>query len=820
MINAAKHCAYIFAFMSVSCGIQLNSPKQQDQLIATNTVMKSKVDSDKITDISENYRGFNFSTSNLFETVSSNKDKLLYIGKFAPTQTILSLKDGTFFVYNDATRQLEAFSVSADPNANQRRIVFPSGIAWHLSESSLSRVEPKASESSSGATTPQQTISKISGDASKYTILFADEYRLILRSIDGVSLITFKGGSFETNSIQSNSAIATVANKAIAAGITPSNKTIWFATEKNVHFFEKKDSVVNDRAKTVELELGMKGSQIPLMLALSFDNELKVHGSAIMLTQSDIFLSSQLAKRLTWEADIKPLASAFCIGCHSSPVGSFASAQSEAHWLASKDKIVERLASTANPMPPKYSNLNLTEENKQTIKNWLSQGNENSTTSSTGTAPSTQPVAVALSPIAPSFGQSPILQGIQQNVSSINFISKYSTNQTIFSMFDGTAYLYDEILDTVNVIQSPIAPTAGVKYYLVGNAAGWSVSTDKIESFSPSTDASAEGQTLSVLSTNFNSAGYSVIHASAKSLILKSSTTISFLERIGDSLNREDLDTSLLPELNSLLLDIKSAGYAPDQTTFCFASSNKVLFFEKTSSGFKSNPSVASFYTGLPAGVSPSQISLSCDRDKKIVGKIIFVAGGKIYVSGLKAAAVPLSWEIDIRPIAEQYCLSCHGAQGAGGFSNADQSISWTGVKRESIIARVFSQKTMPPLGTEFAKTMSDEKRSKIRMWLTSGELPASPTSSPTATASATPTTGVTLPSPGPTWTNVVQPILQTRCSRCHTTYSTFESAYNDKAKIIQRIENGTMPQAGSAERSAFIQTEKDSILSYLKAFP
>lgn len=433
----------------------------------------------------------------------------------------------------------------------------------------------------------------------------------------------------------------------------------------------------------------------------------------------------------------------------------------------------------------------------------------------------TAPLETTGSPsvISPGFGQSLILAELEKRHQDIIFISKNSGNLNIFSMSDGSAFIYDETNETLVYKAAPLPKIDNKRSFLLTDNFGWRIGEQSVEQFKPKSSKESENSNLNVVSASFNTSAYRVAHISKETLVLISSNDMVILDSEDNKITAEAYAVKESSELSKSLSTAIAVGFGPKGEFLWLASKDKVRFFTRSGTGFSDNFTEKALNTGISESAPIEFISFEFDENKNTNGKIIFLAEGRLYVSGSSLPTSSLSWETDIRPIAEQRCVSCHGQQGVGGFSNADQAIAWTGVKRNSIVSRVYEQKTMPPSSTPAAAAMSEEERNKINIWL-SGESNASnsrtPSGSPIASTSPTSQT----PTPGLTWTNEVKQILGNRCSRCHTTYTTFDTVYTERARIIARMENGSMPQANSEEAKAMSQAEKDKVLGYLKSFP
>lgn len=431
----------------------------------------------------------------------------------------------------------------------------------------------------------------------------------------------------------------------------------------------------------------------------------------------------------------------------------------------------------------------------------------------------------ALTRITLQFSRRDALSKLEPFAAEVVAISKKGTSKTLFSMASGGAYIYDETTEFVEYLQPVVKQAPGSKIIRLFDNINWAISANKLEYIYPS---ASTPDSLRVVSVNFDNSALSLLHASAERLIFKSANGLQIVTRtIKDVLSLESFKG--IPELDELLPNALLAGFGPNNSFLWVASSSKVLFFKNSTSGFIKKPLSAELAFGLPSGTDLEKMVVEFDDTMQPLGKTIFARGGKFYVSGYTPAAAALSWDIDIRPIAEQYCVSCHGDGGAGGFSKANESASWTGIKRNSIIERVVTQKSMPPIDTVSAKSMTDIQRNKIKDWLSLG---FDSTSSPTSASKSTSTTEAEAPSStissainasaiptlGSTWSEI-EPIIMNRCGACHPTYPIYSTFYAERAKIKRRTENDSMPPRDS-RRGALTTSEKDALLRYLSSLP
>lgn len=421
--------------------------------------------------------------------------------------------------------------------------------------------------------------------------------------------------------------------------------------------------------------------------------------------------------------------------------------------------------------------------------------------------------------IAIKLAQREALSGLETVLSELPFVAKAGPNKTIFSVTSGGAYTYDEVSEVVQFLPSPFGDSDVIgKRFLVAERVGWILTESTAKYFySPSQVSS----TMRVLEVQLGLQKPALVHASPERLILKSDGLLILVSKLkDDQLQVETLQG--IPELAKLLPDVIASGFGPKDTFLWVATSSRIAIFKKGSEGYQMEPQFIDLQMTLPPNAEIEALSIDFDSDMNLSGRVTVVGAGKIYVSGYESISELLSWETDIRPLAEEFCVSCHGANGSGGFSKADEPSSWTGVKRESIIARVVNDKSMPPTYTQAAEKMTDAQRAKIRDWLSPSSTPVKSTKKQSSDSKhdSQPTTMTpTIPTPGAFWSNKVQPVLEQRCSSCHPNYKIFENVYLERNEIVQRIENSSMPPRESVQ-GQLTQAEKDAVLAYLKNFP
>ena len=428
---------------------------------------------------------------------------------------------------------------------------------------------------------------------------------------------------------------------------------------------------------------------------------------------------------------------------------------------------------------------------------------------------SPQNTPVTLAPIFSTFGQSSILQGVEKKISQIMWISK-SNGEVTFSLSDATAYTYNEKNENLLFLPAPVEHVPETKTYLMGSSTGWRISADKVECFAPDPTSTRSDPKISVLTLAIKTSDYLPVHIRPEKMTLKGRAEFLFLTCSDAKMTTEKLDLVRMPALMEILPAVVLASFTPDRKFLWTATLQKVLFFGNKDTGFDFIPSI------IPLALTPfsgtSLLAMEFDNDKRPVGRIVHARDKQILLSGLASAGTQLTWETDIRPLSEQFCLSCHGMNGSGGWSNADQSTSWTGLKRDSIIARVHTQKSMPPPATEFAKNITDAQRTKILQWLAGGVSQAD--TGATDVASVPPAKSApfaTPPTPGPTWSSSIVPILVASCNGCHGgIFSTFDTTYKMKSEIITRVENGSMPP----DNTKISADDRSKLLIYLKGLP
>lgn len=408
------------------------------------------------------------------------------------------------------------------------------------------------------------------------------------------------------------------------------------------------------------------------------------------------------------------------------------------------------------------------------------------------------------------YSQVAALSELEKIQSEIRFVSKSGESKFVFSLANGTAYVYDDATELVSYLPAVVTPSQGERVYLLEGNSGWVIHDNKITNFSPKSSDTVMASQIAQLSVDWAAQSLSPLFISPSQILLKGEGILVFVSKKDQSeLQIEKI--SATDALAESLTPALSAGFTPDMAYLWITNASQALFFKRATggTGFEDKPFQAELISDLPKGAVVKNVAVDFDNNKNPVGRIILFADGKILVSGRTPLASNLSWEIDIRPISEQYCLNCHGVGGAGGFSKADEAASWTGIKRESIIARVAEQKSMPPPNSPAGMAMTSAQRDKIKNWLNSGSL-----SGNTGASSGSSGSGGTPPTPGPTWTTVIQPLLSSKCVGCHSTYTTFSVVYETKTRIIQKLSDRTMPPS----TVTMTDTERSEIISYLNA--
>jgi mono/diheme cytochrome c family protein len=740
---------------------------------------------------------------------------LVFASKSGPNKSVFSMADGSALVLDESTGVLSSRkAVVQAPTVNSKIYLLDENSGWIISDDTVQNFFPD------GAAVTDRlnvTVLSVPFDTRQLIPLHVSPKLLVLKSNSGLRIFSRSNQVVSVESLDEIPELNAALPSAIAAGFGPEKSFLWVASTSKILFFKNSPYGFLRTPQSSKFVSGLVDGVSFEKLVLELDKEMLPSGRILYLSGGRFVASSQSVASARWLSEIKPLADKYCATCHSGTgPGTFSRAGEEMSWIGSRTSILSRLSSAVAPMPP-ASALQLADIEKSALSQWLQESSGSDSNGGGGTGEPSDPATHVLPPIALQFARRDALAKLEPFAGDVVFVSKQGMNKALFSMSTGGAYLYDEPTEFVEYLPPVVQPPAGSKTIRLDGNTGWVVSSNKLDYFFPD---SANANVLRVLSATFNSSALTLLHTSSERLIFKSATGLRIVTPTSDgTLSVESLEG--IPELAAILPQALISGLGPQRAFLWVATSSKVLFFKNSQYGFLKTPQSAEFSFGLTGGTVLDKLSIEFDDKMKPIGRIVYILAGKINVSGYAPAAAALSWEVDIRPIAEQFCLACHGESGAGGFSKANESASWTGFKRDSIIARVFEQKSMPPTYTQASKDMTDAQRTKIRDWLSLGSgttTTTTPTSGATPVPSATPAPMVTptTPTPGATWTNVVQPIMAAQCTRCHTTYSDFPTVYSKRIAILQRVGNFSMPQSPSSITVA----ERDAILNYLRGFP
>ncbi|NBW80307.1 hypothetical protein EBR21_01005 [bacterium] len=752
-----------------------------------------------------------FAPSNVLSTLVVSD--LVFASKSGPNKTVFSMADGSAMVLDEFTGVLSSRKpVVQAATVNSKIYMLDENSGWIVSDDAVQNFFPDGA-----AVTDRLNVTVLSlpFDTRQYVPLHVSPKLLVLKSNSGLRIFSRSNQVVSLESLDDIPELNAALPSAIAAGFGPEKSFLWVASNSKLLFFKNSPYGFLRTPQSSKFVSGLADGVSFNKLVLEFEKEMLPSGKILYLSGGRFVESSQSVASARWVSEIKPLADKYCATCHSGTgPGRFSRAGEESSWIGAKSLILSRLSSTDAPMPP-ASALQMADAEKSALIQWLQESSGADNNGSGGTGQPYDPATQGLPPISLQFARRDALAKLEPFAGDVVAVSKRGMNKTLFSMSSGGAYLYDEPTEYVEYLQPVVQPPVGSKIIRLDGNTGWVVSSNKLDYFYPD---SANSTVLRVLSVNFNSSALTLMHTSSERLIFKSATGLRIVTPTSNgTLSVESLEG--IPELAAILPQALISGFGPQRAFLWVATSSKVLFFKNSQFGFMKTPKIAELSFGLASGVVLQKLSLEFDDKMIPMGRVVYVLAGKINVSGYAPAAAALSWEVDIRPLAEQFCLACHGDNGAGGFSKANESASWTGLKRDSIIARVFEQKSMPPTYSQASKDMTDAQRKKIKDWLSLGSgTTTTPTSgaTPVPSVTSTPVVTATIPTPGPTWTNVVQPIMAAHCTRCHTIYSDFPTVYSKRIAILERVGNFSMPQSPSSITAA----ERDAILNYLRGFP
>ena len=84
------------------------------------------------------------------------------------------------------------------------------------------------------------------------------------------------------------------------------------------------------------------------------------------------------------------------------------------------------------------------------------------------------------------------------------------------------------------------------------------------------------------------------------------------------------------------------------------------------------------------------------------------------------------------------------------------------------------------------------------------------------------PNTALICPSPQPTWSATVQPLMQAKCVRCHTPggqngqllFDTYQQVFNARASILTQVYACKMPPAGEPQLT---DAERTTLIGWLE---
>ncbi len=363
--------------------------------------------------------------------------------------------------------------------------------------------------------------------------------------------------------------------------------------------------------------------------------------------------------------------------------------------------------------------------------------------------------------------------------------------------------------------------TSAAKYTLPDRSR-WEISADKISRTSvPESNGKFSISSYSIPQDNPNKGTLKPVFLNEDFLMLAGAKNIVLLEDKSQAF--EKIEIPYPRDDVSLHSKIIGAGISTDKKAFWIFAA-KTFFYGnigKDANGASTvtyNDPIELAFSGISG--TETFIAGVLEADGKAKNKLLLISSSGFYWSGIQSS-INLTWDKDVRAISEQYCVSCHGPQGAGGFSKADEEASFKGTKRLSIIERV-TQKTMPPPTSPAGMAITEAQRRAILVWLQPELGKITPEDPGDGNGAIIPTP--VIPTPGPSWESKVQPILVNRCQTCHgAMYSNFSSVFSNRADIALRINSANasviMPKPGSAEATAMTTAERAEVSTFLNSF-
>lgn len=144
-----------------------------------------------------NYNGFSFGKLSALASIGERVDQIILSGKISSKETLFAFKDGTGAVFDEEKQKLEDLNLAEPVQQGLRRIIFPSGVVWRLSDEFISLSVPSAQPASGTA----GKVFKASGDFKDLDLLSASLNMLILHKAGNLKLIHFRDDSFEIEDI-------------------------------------------------------------------------------------------------------------------------------------------------------------------------------------------------------------------------------------------------------------------------------------------------------------------------------------------------------------------------------------------------------------------------------------------------------------------------------------------------------------------------------------------------------------------------------------------------------------------------------------------
>jgi mono/diheme cytochrome c family protein len=419
----------------------------------------------------------------------------------------------------------------------------------------------------------------------------------------------------------------------------------------------------------------------------------------------------------------------------------------------------------------------------------------------------------------------------QKNREKISMVTKSSPNEVAIYTQDGLVFqrLDSEKSPTVTTLVPLLAPPENAQMFTFSKGQFWLLDEGQISRTQNPPNlpnaSESEGNLAKLSSLKTGGTKWKILGVQGPKLIAWSGTALYIVSAKDEFIKAQEVTwpTKMVGAKDVPL----AAGFGEDAERYWVATRSRLLVLGKKEKEWNWDVKKWSL-AGLKGDIRGIGLYLAAGNSNEPKGTIYVLTTEGLYStepSDVVKSAASQEWAQEIKFLSERHCLSCHDSKSDNGFSRANEEGSWTGLKRDSIIARV-SGKTMPPAGSPQAAAIKDTERDAITQWLKNsvGTPTPSDASNYTPPPPPPPSQGGEIPkipevipevTTDAVWNGTVKKIIDSGCLPCHANYKMRSYVLLKKEAIKSEIEAGRMPKFSPG---AITQEEKSSLINWLNA--